>query len=107
MIVISPPLALRNLSARMVVKLCTLGGFALGVSLVSCIVMISVMCVVHNQFELIEFAFVYVYADLHYDKIYLTFTAGSVSLCYVCGHVVIFGLSMRLLWYTMWMRWLL
>ena len=24
------------------------------------------------------------YVDLHYDEIYLTFTAGSVSLCCVC-----------------------
>ena len=37
----SPPPALCNLSARTVVKLCTLGVFALGVSLVSWIVMIS------------------------------------------------------------------
>ena len=35
MSVMSPPPALCNLSARMVVKLCTLGVFALGVSLVS------------------------------------------------------------------------
>ena len=35
MIVMSPPLALCNLSARTLVKLCTLGVFALGVSLVS------------------------------------------------------------------------
>ena len=33
--VMSSPLALCNLSARTVVKLCTLGVFALGVSLVS------------------------------------------------------------------------
>ena len=39
--VISPPPALCNLSARTVGKLCTLGVFALGVSLVSCIVRIS------------------------------------------------------------------
>ena len=37
MSVMSPPPALCNLSARMVVKLCTLGVFALGVSLVSLI----------------------------------------------------------------------
>ena len=35
MSVMSPPPALYNLSARTVVKLCTLGVFALGVSLVS------------------------------------------------------------------------
>ena len=38
---------------------------------------------------------------------YLTFTAVSVSLCCVCSHVVIFGLSVRLSWYPMWMRVLL
>ena len=36
---------------------------------------------------------------------FLNFTA--VSLCCVCGHVVVFGLSVRLLWYPMWMRWFL
>ena len=35
MSVISPPPALYNISVRTVVKLCTLGVFALGVSLVS------------------------------------------------------------------------
>ena len=35
----------------------------------------------------------------HHDKISLTFTAGSVCLCGVCGHVVIFGLSVRVSWY--------
>ena len=35
MSVMSPPLALCNLSPRIVVKLCTLGVFDLGVSLVS------------------------------------------------------------------------
>ena len=35
MSVMSPPAALCNLSARTVVKLCTLGVFALGVNLVS------------------------------------------------------------------------
>ena len=39
--VMSPPPALCNLSARTVVKLCSLDVFALWVSLVSCIVMIS------------------------------------------------------------------
>ena len=41
MSVMSPPHAFCNLSARTVVKLCTLSVFALGVSLLSCIVMIS------------------------------------------------------------------
>ena len=26
---------------------------------------------------------------MQYDEIYLTFTAGSVSLCFVCSHVVV------------------
>ena len=41
------------------------------------------MCVVNKQFELLEFVFDSVYVNLQYDKIYLTFTTGSVSLC--CG----------------------
>ena len=65
------------------------------------------MYVVNKQFELLEFVFDSVYVDMHYDEISLTFTAGSVSLCCVCGLVVDFGLSVRLLWYSMWMRWLL
>ena len=36
------------------------------------------MCVVNKQFELLEFVFDSVYADLQYDEIYLAFTAGSV-----------------------------
>ena len=52
------------------------------------------MCVVNKQFELIELVFDSVYVDLQYDEISLTFTAGSVSLCCVCSHVVIFGLSL-------------
>ena len=35
------------------------------------------MCVVNKQFELLKF----VYVDLQYDEISLTFTAGSVCLC--------------------------
>ena len=45
--------------------------------------------------------------DLPYDEISLTLTAGSVSLCCVCSHVVVFGPSVKLSWYPMWMRWLL
>ena len=52
------------------------------------------MYVVNQQFELLKFVFDSVYVDLQYGDIYLT--AGSVSLCYVCGHVVVFGLSVRL-----------
>ena len=65
------------------------------------------MCVVNKQFELLEFVSESVYVDLQYDEIYLTFTVGSVSFCCVCSHVVVFGLSVRLSWYPMWMRWLL
>ena len=45
------------------------------------------MCVVNKQFELLEFVFNSVYVDLQYDEISLTFTAGSVSLGCVCGHI--------------------
>ena len=41
------------------------------------------MCFENKQFELLEFVFDSVYVDLKYDKIPLTFTAGSVSLCCV------------------------
>ena len=43
------------------------------------------MCVVNKQFELLEFVFDYVYVDLQYDEISLTFTAGSVCLYGVCS----------------------
>ena len=65
------------------------------------------MCVLNKQFELFEFVFDSVYIDLQYDEIYLTFTGGYVSLCCICSHVLGFGLSVRLLWYLMWMQWLL
>ena len=67
----------------------------------------SCMCVVNKQFEFLEIVFDSVYVDLQYDYIYLTVTAGSVSLCCVCSHVVVFGLSVGLSWYPMWMRGLL
>ena len=38
------------------------------------------MCVVNKQFDLLKFVFDSVYIDLQYDEIYLTFTAGSVSV---------------------------
>ena len=60
------------------------------------------MCVVNKQFEHLEFVFDSVYIDLQYDDIFLT--AVSVSLCCVCGYVVVFGLSERLSWYHMWMQ---
>ena len=65
------------------------------------------MRVVNKQFELLEFVFDSVYVDVHYDEFFVTFTAGSVSLGCVCSHVVVFGLSVRLSLYPMWMRWLL
>ena len=61
------------------------------------------MCVVNEQFALHEFVFDSVYVDLQYAKISLTFTAGSVSLYCVFSHVVVFGLSVSLSWYPMWM----
>ena len=36
---------------------------------------------------------------MQYDEISLTFTVGYVSLRCVCGHVVVFGLSVRFSWY--------
>ena len=45
--------------------------------------------------HLLEFVFDSVYVDLQYDVISLTFIAGFVSLC---GHVVVFGRSVRLSW---------
>ena len=61
----------------------------------------------NKQFVLLEFVFDSVYVDLQYSEISLTFTAGSASLCCVCSHVVVFGLSVRLSWYHLWKRWLL
>ena len=54
------------------------------------------MCVVNKQFELLEFVSESVYVDLQYDRISLTFTAGSVCLCGVCSPVVVLGLFVRL-----------
>ena len=65
------------------------------------------MCVVKRPFELLEFVFDSVYVDLQYDEISLTFTAGDVSLLCVCSHVVVFGMSVRLSLYPIWMQWLL
>ena len=47
------------------------------------------MCVVNKQFEPLEFVFDSVYVDQQYDEISLTFTAGPVSLCCVCSHIVV------------------
>ena len=48
----------------------------------------SCLCVLNKKFELLKFVFDSVYVDMQYDVISLTFTAGSVSLCCVCSHVV-------------------
>ena len=45
------------------------------------------MCVVNEQFELLEFVYDSVYVDLQYDGISLTFTAVSVSLRCVCSRL--------------------
>ena len=63
------------------------------------------MCVVNKQFESLGFVFYSVYVDLQYNEISLTSTAGSMSLWCACTHVVVFGLSVELLWYPLWMRW--
>ena len=60
------------------------------------------MCVMNKKFDLLEFVFDSVNVDLQYE-ISLTFTAGGVCLCGVCSNVVVFGLSVRLSWYPMWM----
>ena len=54
------------------------------------------MFVVNKQVELKEFVFDFIYVDMQYDDIYLTFTAGSVYLCGVCSHVVVLGLFIKL-----------
>ena len=63
------------------------------------------MCVVNKQFEILEFVRDSVYVDLQYDKIYPILTTGSMSLCCVCSHVFVVGLSGRLSKLPMWMRW--
>ena len=65
------------------------------------------MCIVNKKFELLEFVLDSVYVGLQYDEISLTFTAGSVSFCCVFSHIVVFGMSVRLSWYLMWMRFLM
>ena len=47
----------------------------------------------------------YMYVDLQYDDISLTFTVGSMCFCGVCSNVIIFGLSVMFSWYHMWIRW--
>ena len=98
--VMSPPPALCNLSAHFG---CVCFRGELG--FLNCYDIC--MCVVNMHFELLEFVFDSIYVDLQYDEISLTSTAGFVFLWYVCSHVVVFGLSVRLSWYPMWMWWLL
>ena len=62
------------------------------------------MRLVNKQFEDLLDS---VYFDLKYDEISHTLPAASVTLCCVCSHVVVIGLSVRLSWYPMWMWWLL
>ena len=102
MSVMSPTLALCNLSVRTVMKLCTLGVFALEGKLGFLNRDDICMCVVNKQFMLLLFVFYSVHVDLQYDEISFTFTAGYVCLCRVCSHVVVLGLSARLSLYPMW-----
>ena len=102
MSVISPPPVFCNLSARPVVKLCTLGVFFRSeLGFLNC----DDICmrVMNKQFEL--HGFVYIPFMLtcsmmrfhsHYCWVYV------LVLC-----LYSFGLSVRLSWYPMWMRWLL
>ena len=62
------------------------------------------LCVLNKHFELLEVVINSVYVDMKYNKISLTFTAGSVCLCSVCSHVVVLGLSVMLSRYPMWVR---
>ena len=55
---------------------------------------------VNKQFEFLELAFDFVYVDLKYDDIYLTFTVGSVCFSGVRSHVAVFGMSVKLSWYS-------
>ena len=82
------PPAVCKLSARTVVKLCICWCviYKGGLGFPNCDDIY--MCVVDKQFELLEFLFDFVYVEIS-----LTFTAGFVSLCCVCSHVVVFGLS--------------
>ena len=51
--------------------------------------MISACMSVNKQCQLLEFVFDSVYLDLQYDGIFLTSTAGFVSLC--CVSVVVWS----------------
>ena len=63
------------------------------------------MCVVNNQFKLLQFVLKSVSVDLQYGEISLSLTAGYVCLCGVCSHVAVLGQSVSLSWYPMlWVR---
>ena len=94
MSVMSPPPALCNLSVHTAVKLCGCFGFRGELGFLNCDDVC--MCVVNKQYELLKFVSESVYADLQYDEISLTFTAGSVCLCGVSSPVVVLGLFVRL-----------
>ena len=107
-IVMSPPPALCNLSIRTVVKLCTLGVFALEVSLVSWIVM-TYACVlwisILSPLSLFLIQFMLTWNIMRFLSLLLL---GLCACMVVCSHVVVIGLSVRLSWYPMWWeQWLL
>ena len=105
MTVMSPHPVLCNLSLRTVGKSCTLGVLIFRGELGFLDCDYVYMCDVNKQCEHLEFVSESVYVDLQYDKISLTFPAGSVCFCGVCSPVVVFGLSVRLSWYSMsWVR---
>ena len=62
------------------------------------------MCVVNKQFELMEFVFDSVMLPCCMMRFRSLF---MLCLCPCVVSVVVFGLSERLSWYHMWMRWLL
>ena len=88
MSVMSLPPVLCNLSARTVVKLCTLGVCFTGeLGFLNCDDIC--MCVVNKQFELREFVFLIPFmlncSVMRFLSLLLLFTAVSVSLCCVCS----------------------
>ena len=52
------------------------------------------------------YIYIYIYVDLQYDEM-SHFYCWVCVLVFACGHVVVFGLSVRLSWYPMWIRWLI
>ena len=62
------------------------------------------MCAVNKQFELHEFVFLFRLLTCSMMRFLSLLLLG---LCPCVVSVVVFGLSVRLSWYPMWMRWLL